>query len=63
MGESLEFLRIKADGVVTGFSGSALMDQDTGLVCGVVARNELPGSASDGGLTVPLVVFRGALPE
>lgn len=62
-GEGLEFLRFKADGVVPGFSGSALMDQDTRRGCGVVARNALPGGASDGGMAVPLAAFREAFPE
>lgn len=62
-GQWREFLRIKGDGVVPGFSGSALVDETSGRACGVVARNERPGGASDGGLAVPLAVFREAFPE
>jgi WD40 repeat protein len=62
-GQLREFLRIKADGVVPGFSGSALVDLDTGKVCGVVARNERTGGARDGGLAVPLAAFLDAFPE
>ena len=63
LGQSMEFLRIKADGVVPGFSGSPLLDLETQKVCGVVARNELTGGAIDGGLAVPLAVFRAAFPD
>ena len=62
-GQVAEYLRIKADGVVPGFSGSALLDLETGGVCGVIARDELPGGARDGGLAVPLADCRGAFPE
>ncbi|MFN9635790.1 MAG: trypsin-like peptidase domain-containing protein [Synechococcaceae cyanobacterium] len=61
--QSVEFLRFKADGVKPGVSGAALVEAETGRVCGVIARNELVGGASDGGLAVPLVVFCDALPE
>ncbi|MFN9610576.1 MAG: serine protease, partial [bacterium] len=62
-GQKVEFLRLKADGVVPGVSGAALVEEATGRVCGVIARNELVGGASDGGLAVPLAVFRTAFPE
>jgi WD40 repeat protein len=62
-GQKVEFLRLKADGVVPGVSGAALVEAETGRVCGVLARNELVGGASDGGLAVPLAVFRTAFPE
>ena len=62
-GQGVEFLRLKADGVVRGISGAALVEAATGKVCGVIARNELVGGASDGGLAVPLAVFREAFPE
>jgi WD40 repeat protein len=62
-GQKVEFLRLKADGVVPGVSGAALVEAETGRVCGVIARNELVGGASDGGLAVPLAVFRTAFPE
>jgi WD40 repeat protein len=61
-GQHLEFLRIKSDGVVRGFSGSALLDLSTKMVCGVIARNQLPGGASDGGQAIPIDVFRSAFP-
>jgi WD40 repeat protein len=61
-GQHLEFLRIKSDGVVRGFSGSALLDLSTKMVCGVIARNQLPGGASDGGQAIPIGVFRSAFP-
>jgi WD40 repeat protein len=62
-GQKVEYLRLKADGVVPGVSGAALVEAETGRVCGVIARNELVGGASDGGLAVPLAVFRTAFPE
>ncbi len=61
-GQQREFLRIKADGVVPGFSGSPLLIQANGQVCGVIARNDLPGGAGDGGLAVPMTSFRRAFP-
>ena len=61
-GQQREFLRFKADGVVPGFSGSPLLIHASGLVCGVIARNDLPGGASDGGLAVPMTVFCRAFP-
>jgi WD40 repeat protein len=61
-GQQREFLRFKADGVVPGFSGSPLLILASGLVCGVIARNDLPGGASDGGLAVPMTAFCRAFP-
>jgi WD40 repeat protein len=62
-GQSVEFLRFKGDGVVSGVSGAALVEAVTGRVCGVIVRNELVGGAIDGGLAVPLADFRDAFPE
>ncbi len=50
----LRYLRLRADGVVPGFSGAALIDKARWWVCGVVSRNDLPGGARDGGLAVPM---------
>ena len=54
------YLRLRADGVVPGFSGAALIDKARWWVCGVVSRNDLPGGARDGGLAVPMAQLRSA---
>jgi len=56
----LRYLRLRADGVVPGFSGAALIDKARWWVCGVVSRNDLPGGARDGGLAVPMAQLRSA---